>query len=68
MSEAEKPEYNFNVFHDGEDTIEEKLKHNQENLCEYMNKCKIHYHKQCTKYLDSYEQCDVYQFFKEWLK
>jgi len=61
-------EQNFNTLHDGEDNIEEKLKAKNENLCDYMNKCKIHYHKSCNKFRDDYESCDVYQFFKEWLK
>ena len=64
----QEPEYNFNILHDNEDNIEEKLKQKDNNLCEYMNKCKIYYHKQCNKFRDDYESCDVYAFFKGWLK
>ena len=61
-------EQNFNILHDGEDNLTEKIKQHNNNLCEYVNKCKIHYHKQCDKFRDDYEQCDVYQFFERFLK
>ena len=67
----EEKDYKFNNLHDGEDgreDLEHKLKQHQENLCDYMDKCKYHYHKQCDKFRDNYEQCDVYQFFERFLK
>lgn len=68
MKPDAEPEYNFNNLHNGEDNIEERLKQRDNNLCNYISKCKYHYHKQCNKYRDHYESCDVYQFFRKFLK